>query len=337
MSYTRTYRKTIRIPYSGSVSYSYGPSQSGGSGTAYYSGTAVEEVEVDIEVDTVPFDHSVATCNNHVDALTGSVVATQAAQVKSIKEKAKKVGDTVVNGFFEVIRFEISNQIVELQKTVDALLLDMRESQKKLMALKVQMEKDYHRKSEQYANIFNDLNKELDNRVHALDQPVFVTAANMYAAEDRFMESDMLNIVALAGKENAILDAQIGTAIAKTHARQALNEANTFLSKKLATEITLNHCKLNDNNERTYYTPVCYASLTNEHNVQDEHVYINDMLPQERKSQLADKAGAANIPDMSAEEKENVDAYFQSMLNETNPTDEHAMRVKKLIAKLYSL
>ena len=40
---------------------------------------------------------------------------------------------------------------------------------------------------------------------------------------------------------------------------------------------------------------------------------------------------------MSAEEKENVDAYFQSMLNETNPTDEHAMRVKKLIAKLYSL
>ena len=160
---------------------------------------------------------------------------------------------------------------------------------------------------------------------------------NMYSAEDRFMESDMLNIVALAGKENAILDAQIGTAIAKTHARQALNEANTFLSKKLATEITLNHCKLNDNNERTYYTPVCYASLTNEHNVQDEHVYINDMLPQERKSQLADKAGAANIPDMSAEEKENVDAYFQSMLNETNPTDEHAMRVKKLIAKLYSL
>ena len=299
MSYTRTYRKTIRIPYSGSVSYSYGPSQSGGSGTAYYSGTAVEEVEVDIEVDTVPFDHSVATCNNHVDALTGSVVATQAAQVKSIKEKAKKVGDTVVNGFFEVIRFEISNQIVELQKTVDALLLDMRESQKKLMALKAQMEKDYHRKSEQYANIFNDLNKEF--------------------------------------KENAILDAQIGTAIAKTHARQALNEANTFLSKKLATEITLNHCKLNDNNERTYYTPVCYASLTNEHNVQDEHVYINDMLPQERKSQLADKAGAANIPDMSAEEKENVDAYFQSMLNETNPTDEHAMRVKKLIAKLYSL
>ena len=43
------------------------------------------------------------------------------------------------------------------------------------------------------------------------------------------------------------------------------------------------------------------------------------------------------MTDDEQELKENVDAYFQSMLNETNPTDEHAMRVKKLIAKLYSL
>ena len=35
MSYTKTIRKTVRIPYSGSVSY--GPSQSGGS--VSYSGT----------------------------------------------------------------------------------------------------------------------------------------------------------------------------------------------------------------------------------------------------------------------------------------------------------
>lgn len=337
MSYRQTYRKTIRIPYSGTVSYSYGPSQSGGSGTAHYSGTAVEEVEVDIEVDTVPFDRSVATCNNHVDALTTSVIATETAQVASIKAKAKQIGDTVVEGFFKTIRFDISNQIVELQKRVEALLLDMHESQKKLTALRQQMERDYHRKAEQYATIFNDLNKELDNRVHALDQPVFVTAANMYAAEDRFMESDMLNIVALSGKENTLLDAQIGTAIAKTHAQKALHEANGFLSKKLATEITLAHCKLNDNSERTFYTPVCYASMTNDHNVQYSKIFMNDMLPEDRKRMLTDKAEAAKLPEMTDEEKENVSVYFQNMLNETTPANEHEQRVKKLIAKLYSL
>ena len=57
----------------------------------YYEGTAYEDVQVDIKVDTNPFDASVANCNKHVDVLTGSVVATQAAQVESIKQKAKQI------------------------------------------------------------------------------------------------------------------------------------------------------------------------------------------------------------------------------------------------------
>ena len=50
MSYTKTIRKTVRIPYSGSVSY--GPSQSGGS--VSYRGTVTEEIQVNLEVDTEP-------------------------------------------------------------------------------------------------------------------------------------------------------------------------------------------------------------------------------------------------------------------------------------------
>ncbi|MBQ3868173.1 MAG: hypothetical protein II789_06485 [Clostridia bacterium] len=57
---------------------------------------AHEDVQVNILVDTDPFDDSVKGCNHHVDALTGSVVATEAAQVKSIREKGRQIGDTVV-------------------------------------------------------------------------------------------------------------------------------------------------------------------------------------------------------------------------------------------------
>ncbi|MCR4665257.1 MAG: hypothetical protein K5660_07825 [Paludibacteraceae bacterium] len=337
MSYKRTYRKTIRIPYSGSVSYSYGPSQSGGSGTAYYSGTAEEEVEVDIEVDTVPFDNSVAACNRHVDVLTGSVVATQTAQVASIRQKAKQIGDTVVNGFFNTVRFEISTQIVELQKRVEALLLDIKEKQKKLLALKTQMEKDYHRVSEQYGKIFGELNQELDNRVHALDQPVFSTANEMYLAEDRFMQMDMLNVVALSGKENALLDAQIGTALTKRHAQHALIEANTFLAKKQATELILEHCKIDDNREQRFYAPVCYASTTDEHNVINAQAYASGILPQDISGKVIEQVQMDSIPDMSDEEKENIDVFFKTLVNETDASDEHAARVKNIITKLYSL
>lgn len=150
MSYSRSYKATIAVHYSGSVSY---PASEHG-GTTSYSGTAYEDVYVDIDVDTAPFDRSVGQCTNKVDVLTGAVVATEAAQVASIKQKAQQVGDTIVNGFFSTVKFEIDTQITELTKRVDALLLDMHEKQNKLIALREQMEKDYHRTADRYGNIF---------------------------------------------------------------------------------------------------------------------------------------------------------------------------------------
>jgi len=87
MSYTRTYRERIAVHYSGTVSYNYPSSQNGGSGTAHYSGTEYEEVDVHINVDTDPFDNSVEHCNTNVNLLTGAVVATEAAQLVSIDKK----------------------------------------------------------------------------------------------------------------------------------------------------------------------------------------------------------------------------------------------------------
>ena len=83
MSYSRSFSKTIAIHYSGSVSYP--ASQSGGS--VSYSGTAYEDVVVNINVDTDAFDSSVRHCNNSVGALTGAVVATEGAQVASIRQQ----------------------------------------------------------------------------------------------------------------------------------------------------------------------------------------------------------------------------------------------------------
>ena len=337
MSYRRTYRKRIAVPYSGYVTCHYGASQSGGSKDVHYSGTAYEDVEVEIEVDTLPFERGVEHCNDHVDALTGSVVAAEAAQVASIKATGRQIGDTIVDGFFSTVRFEISTQITELTKRVEALLMDIREKQAKLLALKAQMEKDYNRTAERYGKIFDELNKELDNRVHALDQPVFTVAGNMYQAEDRFAESDMLNIVALAGKENAALDAQISAALAKDHAHAALNEANVFLAKKQATEITLSHSKLDSNEEHRFYAPVCCIYAPDEHNVMANRAYSGDFLPKQLSQDVAKELDFTNLPEMTQEQKESIDLYFRNLLNDSNVDSEHANRVKNTISKLYSI
>ena len=62
MSYNRRFSKTITIRYSGTVSY---PASERG-GTISYSGTATEVVDVNVHVDTNPFDHSVSNCNGQI-------------------------------------------------------------------------------------------------------------------------------------------------------------------------------------------------------------------------------------------------------------------------------
>ena len=166
MSYRRSFHKTIVVHYSGSVSYSYPASQNGGSGTAHYSGTAYEDVQVNIDVETTPFDNSVAHCNNSVNVLTGAVVATEAAQVASIDSNAKKIGSTIVEGFFKTIRSEISQQISELSSRLDATLMHLHKMAKRCVEKQKQMESDYNGVSNRYMKIFDDLNNELANRIY---------------------------------------------------------------------------------------------------------------------------------------------------------------------------
>ena len=339
MSYSRSFRKRLTVPYSGTTMVSYPASQHGGTKMVSYSGTTEETVEVEVFVDTTPFDASVEDCSGHVDALTGSVVATEAAQVASIKENAKKVGDSIVDGFFNTVRFEISAQIVELQKRVDALLMDIHEKQKKLLELKSQMEKDYHRTAGRYSDIFGELNKELENRVHALDMPVFDSMGRIIEAGNRYLSSDLINMVVVAGKENAVLDAQISAALAKSHACKALNEANVFLSKKARTDAAIAHSTIDENKEQHFFAPVCCMEANDERRVCQRQYIASEILPQNVTEQVSKTGNPKLFEEPSQSEQTIIDTFFNGLVNNeqnSEQTDEHKQRVCETIINLYS-
>ena len=169
MSYTRHFSKTITVHYSGSVSYP--ASQSGG--TKSYSGSTKETIHFNVTVDTDPFDESGEHQKDGVDLLTGSVAATEAAQVSSIRENSARIGQTIISGFFKTVKSDISQQITELRTRTDALLVQLNELAKRCNDKRRQMGVDYQRISSRYSKIFDDLNKELDNRIHSIDEPVF--------------------------------------------------------------------------------------------------------------------------------------------------------------------
>ena len=49
------------------------------------------EIPIDftVDVDTLPFDRSVESCNEHINFLTGAVVTAEAVQIASIHENSK--------------------------------------------------------------------------------------------------------------------------------------------------------------------------------------------------------------------------------------------------------
>lgn len=333
MSYKRTFNKTIEVHYSGTVSYP--PSQSGG--TKSFSGTARENVQVTINVDTDPFDNSVKSCNNRVSALTAGVAATETAEIISIKENSLKIGNTVIKGFFNNIRLEVSSKIMELTKRVEALLMDIKEKSDRLMSIKGQMETDYQRLADRYGHLFTELNTELENRVVALDLPVFDTTRMISSSQSRLMESDLVNVVAVAGMENTRLNAQIDAALTKHHASMAIAEANNFLSSKQSSERTIQNCTIDQSQDAIYYVPACCLIANNDSNVNDLQVFVSHALPKSVEKQLTKMSAPKTWQQVSKSDLDTIARFFNEQVNQSySNKDAHSTRVREMMSKLFN-
>lgn len=65
------------------------------------------------------------------------------------------------------------------------------------------MEGDFLRISSRYIKTFDDLNNELSNRIFELDKPTFVFKKELDNQSIRTTNNDLVNTVAIFGKEEA--------------------------------------------------------------------------------------------------------------------------------------
>ena len=334
MSYSRRYHEVVSKTVS--VSYSYPASQSGGSGST--SVTVDIPVDVNIHVDTNPFDTSVAGCNNSVNLLTGAVVATEAAQIASIDRNAKKVAGTIVDGFFGYIRSEISQQVMELSQKIDAHLLHLRELAKSCVAKQKQMEVDYNRTSSRYLKIFDDLNKELENRIFELNKPAFVFKNDNDKHVFRTTGNDLVSTVTVFGLEGGGLQAKISASVAKKRALDTINQANLFLWKQKKLHSTINRSMLNENIAATRFSPVCFVETSGENGQTEKSVHQADFLPKINTNELIEKFQNQTWAAATKEQKENIQRYFNSEVsNAYSANNRHDERIKEMIVKIFNV
>lgn len=335
MSYTRRFAKNITVHYSGSVSY--GPSQSGGSKS--YSGTVTETVYFDVHVDTEPFDEEVHEMKGHVDLLTGSVVATEAAHVASINETSRQVGDTIISGFFKTVKSDISQQITELKTRSEALLLQLNKLASQCNEKKRQMGVDYQRLAERYSKIFTDLNNELENRIYSIDEPVFHVARSLDSVGNLNGDNGLIAVASISSGETSRVHSMIAANLAKKEAINAIEMGKKYLSVQRATDIVLDKCLLPVGKGATLSSPYCFLETTNADGTLNREVYSSPLLEGVDKESLASKLNGLWGREVNESEVRAIGEYFNTSIagELSNSKNEHEKRVAQMTAKLFDL
>ena len=341
MSYGRSYSEVVTGRIVKTVYIDYPASEHGGS-TSYTFDEEVDiPVEVNIDVDTHPFDSSVHHCGTNVDLLTTAVVATEAAEIVSKEVNARKVGDSIVSGFFSYIRSEISQQIAELAQNVEAQLMHIRELSQACLAKKKQMEGDYMRISGRYMKIFGDLNSELSNRVFELDRPAFAFKKETDNQETRTTDNDLVNTVSIFGGESSDLQTKICISLAKKRAWDSLNKAKMFLWQQKKLNVTIQQSMLNESLSGSIFTPVCYFETKNFGNQIDKHLFNTEYLPvlgeKGKTNELVEQFSSPSVSwsKLSPGDQKSISLYFNAELDSKSlGNDPYSLRVRAMIRKI---
>ena len=125
-----------------------------------------------ITVDTDQMAHSIDGVSSHVNAVTAAVVGMQAAVLTAETAAANRICKQVDQGFFALVRSQITQKIAARQSVVDSRLLEMRQQGQALAAIKGRMERDYQMIAARYVRLFHSIDHSLRSRVLELDKAV---------------------------------------------------------------------------------------------------------------------------------------------------------------------
>lgn len=207
---------------------SYPKSEHGG--TMSVSIPYEHQLDILVQVDTNPFDHSVNALKHHVDALSGAVVATEAIYVAEKTESAKAISKSVTDGFFTLIRSDITQQMAALKSKIDALVLKLNDMKHGLVKIHQQMGLDYTRITERYSKVFEDLDQETRNRVSALDQNLLSARREMSLQLARPIDKGTSAIPTIFGGENSQAQTAMVAAGIRSRVHQLLTNSQAYLA-----------------------------------------------------------------------------------------------------------
>ena len=274
MSYSRTYHATAH--YDGYAPYSVHAGENTYRGSVHYSGDV--PITFTAYVNTDPFDYSIDSCNNKVNSLNGAVIAMNGAQCAEIKRNSDKISKHIVDGFFNVVKSEISQDSARLRNIIVSQIALLQDHALRVRQQKETMTTDYNRISGRYIKIFKELDEECRKRVQSLDSKAFEISSEITEKQLRVPGMAVGGFMTSSTEECLTAD-RITLSHLKSNTRDTINSLLDNISKDLRfsrnTELMVyeKHCE----KEEPVYVPVLFLQTDDLHGRRNK-CYTNDVV-----------------------------------------------------------
>jgi hypothetical protein len=288
------------------------------------------------EVDTTPMAAEIQSVSNQVRGTTAAVVTMQSAVVAAEVQSANRVCSNVNRGFFTLVQSQISQKIANKQSRVEALLMQLGQQKRRLISIKSNMEHEYGRIAERYLKIFTSVNKELEQRIRQVDQPVF-ELVNKHMATSTNRMNALSSWVMTSQAEGIEQSQQILVSKMKHNTQVALEQSQNFLvqigdQRVLTEKILISNPKGNE--EKTCQIPIMISETINDPmGVSRTVISTPEGLSTNNASQIFNMVGDADkLPWKQSEKDASISEEFGRILDASKVSP----RVKDLIKKMYT-
>ena len=132
--------------------------------------------DINFVLDTEPMAQKVGGVAKNVGAVGAAVTAMQVAVVATEKETADTICRNLDNGFYMMVRSDLSQKVSQFTSSMNSRIGSMVETAEAIDHTREQMDQDFHRIKARYVKLFDGLDKALQSRVRTLDRSAMALA-----------------------------------------------------------------------------------------------------------------------------------------------------------------
>lgn len=294
-----------------------------------------EPVDIYVEIDDNPYNSSVRECGGHIESLCDSVKKCNAAEVANKIASTQQIAKHISKGFLGYITSSLDIQNMEEASNLEALFAELQAQSVELDNRKAVMTDDYEILTTRYSALFENLDRELAQRIHMLMEPCFRFVLDSSKELSRSTNSSLSAMALVGHKEQLDVQARVSAIRVKQRAGELINSAKCYLlgQKQLAKKIE--HVLIGGCKNARWMLPVVVIKKVGAEGGSETEVVMNEKTARMGVSEWKVRQNVQNtsLPVMTQEEKHRIGKHLEREIQGLG-SSEHDKRVAGMMRKL---